>query len=131
MKILTATKLTQGQRKNDFCFVPQGEIVTFSSDCDREAIDGKCGCRRSMVGLESLKATTTIQVVDLPLTQEQLHNLLQKSLQKSGWTRLMNSTEVDELIKQDLTALLGVSNAFAIGTVLERRGSKFQVRSKS
>lgn len=131
MKLLTATKLTQGQRKNDFSFVPQGEIVTFSSECDREAIDGKCGCKRSMVGLESLKSTTTVQVVDLPLTQEQLSNALQKSLQKSGWARIMNQTDIDDLIKQDLTALLEVSNAFTVGTVLERRGLKFQIRSKN
>ena len=131
MKIPVATQRTQGQRKNDFCYVPEGELVTFSSECDRETIDGKCGCKRSMVGLKSLKSTTTVQVVDLPLTQQQLSNALQKSLQKSGWTRLMNSTEVDDLIKQDLTALIEIGNAFAVGTVLERRGSKFQVRSKT
>lgn len=131
MKVLTATKHTQGRRKNDFCHVPQGEIVTYPIECDREKIDGRCGCRRSMMGLENLTATTTIQIVDLPLNQKQLTAAYKKSLQKSGWAAVMNDTEIDNLIKQDLKALRTICNNFPVGTILERRGSQFIVRSQS
>ena len=50
MKLLVATTKTQGQRKNDFCWVPEDEIVQFAFVCDGEKIDGSCGCRRSMSG---------------------------------------------------------------------------------
>ena len=49
MKVLVATRNTQGQRGNDFCFVPEGEIVAFpAAECTGEKIDGSCGCRRSV-----------------------------------------------------------------------------------
>jgi hypothetical protein len=36
MRILVSTKKTQGQRKNDFCWVPEGEIVRFGMECGGE-----------------------------------------------------------------------------------------------
>jgi len=62
MKLLVATTQTQGQRQNDFCWATPGEILHFGSECDREGIDGACGCKRSLSGLDSLKATTTMIV---------------------------------------------------------------------
>jgi hypothetical protein len=54
MKLLVSTTETQGQRKNDFCFVPEGEILVFAFECDRDRgnPDGPCGCARSMSGVE-------------------------------------------------------------------------------
>ena len=48
MKILTATRATQGQRASDFNCCIEGEVVTFVGvlrDTDRrEDPDGGCGC---------------------------------------------------------------------------------------
>ena len=51
MKVLVGTKETQGQRSNDFSWAEDGELVMFGSECDREDVDGTCGCRRAMSGL--------------------------------------------------------------------------------
>ena len=67
MKILVATKEGQGQRKNDFCWAEEGEVVKFPSECDRETVDGRCGCRRSMSGANSLKGTKTMKVVEFDI----------------------------------------------------------------
>ena len=40
MKILVATKETQGNRKNDFCFCDEEEIVKAGMECDGESVDG-------------------------------------------------------------------------------------------
>jgi len=61
--IFVATRQTQGQRDNDFCFVPEGEIVTFPVfTCTGEEADGACGCRRSLCGVHSSTGTTTVKV---------------------------------------------------------------------
>ena len=57
MKMLVATKETQGKRRNDFCWATEGELVRFAFQCDGEAVDGRCGCRRSFCGLDSHKAS--------------------------------------------------------------------------
>ncbi|OGV70911.1 MAG: hypothetical protein A2283_22065 [Lentisphaerae bacterium RIFOXYA12_FULL_48_11] len=62
MKVLVATRRTQGRRDNDFNFCEEGELLIYGSECDAEAVDGHCGCRRALVGMTSGKATTTFLV---------------------------------------------------------------------
>jgi hypothetical protein len=63
MNVLTATNQTQGWRGNDFCWTVEGELVVFPAiECGRGSIDDGCGCRRSMAGLASHRATTTIKM---------------------------------------------------------------------
>jgi hypothetical protein len=65
MKVLTATSQTQGWRENDFCWTVEGELVFFPQiECGRGTIDDDCGCRRSMAGLVSHRATTTMKVTE-------------------------------------------------------------------
>src|SRR3990167_30247 len=65
MKVLVSTRKTQGFRKNDFCFVPEGELVMpdFAGDICGET-DGECGCGRALSGVLTRKATTTFVVVE-------------------------------------------------------------------
>lgn len=58
MKVLVATTKRQGMRKNDFCHATEGELVKFSFECDGEKVDGKCGCKRSMGGINSRELPT-------------------------------------------------------------------------
>ena len=73
-KILVSTKDTQGQRSNDFCYVPEGEPVRFGIICDRDKgrPDGGCGCARSLIGIYCGKGTTTFKVALSELTRAQI-----------------------------------------------------------
>lgn len=65
MKVLVSTAETQGQRENDFCYVPEGEIVMLGFICDRDVNDpdGECSCNRCLIGTKCLKGTTTFKVI--------------------------------------------------------------------
>jgi hypothetical protein len=128
MKVLVSTVLTQGQRKNDFCHVPPGELVTFGSECDREPVDGKCGCRRCLIGMTTNKGTTTFRVVDSPvLTPKSLEDAVKDHLEKTGWAKLAHDG-VEEWVKQDAKEIVRIAEAFPTGTILERRGQTFRER---
>lgn len=130
MKVLVATSKTQGQRENDFHFANEGEVVIFGSECDREAVDGKCGCRRSMVGCESRKATTTFLVVERPIDQAGLETTVRMSLTEGGWVgKEWSDPAADaEWVREDAAELARVAAHFATGTVLEKRGTTFKER---
>lgn len=130
MKLLVATKETQGKRKNDFCFCDEGEIVIFPVfECDRERIDGDCGCRRSMVGTKSRKATTTMKVIDSITTCAELENIIRQSLDNGGWLKLMDEKEIQKWITRDAKSLVELAASFNIGDIIEKRGNKFRART--
>ena len=122
IKVLVATKDTQGQRKNDFFFTKENEIVIHSSECDCEAVDGKCGCKRSLAGIHTLKATTTMKVIEQE--KEKVEVEFNKSAFMKEWSKIIKV----ELLKEVLNETLDVANHFPVGAVIERRGSKFSTR---
>ena len=125
MKVLVATRNTQGQRGNDFCFVPEGEIVAFpAAECTGEKIDGSCGCRRSMEGIKSHKATTTVMVADNPRLS--LFDLVEKILSYRKAIGFKVSEGGAQLLAEDLW---DIAQRHEVGTVLERRGKRFVVRN--
>jgi hypothetical protein len=131
MKVLTATKETQGKRSNDFCWTEEGELVNYSFECDGETVDGSCGCKRSLAGLKTLKATTTVKVADLDITEDDLKTQITESLTKGGWLQgqsLADRIEFIEGVYQDTVHLYNYFKDAAPGTVLERRGRVFNVR---
>lgn len=127
MKILVATMETQGRRASDFCFVDEGEPVTFAGECDtdRDDIDGGCGCRRSMSGLQSRKGTTTFKVAEKDMDSNQFFELLCESYIKAGYgTR----ESIEAYAKDDLEDIQQIVETFREGTILEKRGDLFQSR---
>ena len=125
MKVLVATKNTQGARGNDFCWVPEGQIVLFPAvECDGEKIDGPCGCKRSMDGIVNHKGTTTVMVADNPrLTMDILADKIHKSRHAAGFG-------VNTFASQEIALELHkFASRFAVGTVLERRGGKLVRRA--
>lgn len=126
MKVLVATEKTQGKRRNDFCFVPEGEIVIFGAQCTGEAVDGKCGCRRSMTGVKCGKATTTMQVVEREITPMSLKEMIIRHMQKAGYGSGNNILAFADEVVSDLS---GVVENFPLNSVLEKRGRKFNRRS--
>jgi hypothetical protein len=128
MHVLVATKETQGQRKNDFCHASDGEIVNFVFECDGESVDGDCGCKRSMGGISTHKATTTVMVVEMSITQPKFIHRIRESLIKGGWAKV--GVDASELAVADAKELLRIANWYNIGDVLEKRGNKFVRRRK-
>lgn len=128
MKVLVATKETQGQRGNDFCHANEGEIVNFHLECDGETVDGECGCRRSMSGIETHKATTTIKVAEIDITREKFFEKIKQGLQKGGWLALMKENEANKFVKQDADELLKMADHFDVNSVIEKRGDIFRQR---
>lgn len=131
MKVLVATKETQGQRSNDFCHCEEGEVLYFGSECDGESVDGSCGCRRSMSGTNTLCATTTMQVVEREdiADVQALADMLYQAAAKGGWTDGDNDQEWKDINLTEAKSLVDLVSDFPVGTVLERRGEYVKVRN--
>jgi hypothetical protein len=129
MKVLVATQATQGTRSTDVDAATVGELVRPPAvEHPGEPVDDPCGCRRCLVGIDSGRPTTTVQVVDRPaLTPEELRRAVFVSLHRAGAARpgecdseTWAAAVADELI--DWAAL------FPVGTVLERRATTLRAR---
>lgn len=119
--IFVATRQTQGQRDNDFCFVPEGEIVTFPVfTCTGEEADGACGCRRSLCGVHSSTGTTTMKVALLEGGRPALEQAIRSSLRRGGWSQV----GVEKTIAKIVTA----ASEFPVGRVVEWRDDLFTAR---
>ncbi len=125
MKVLVSTKEMQKVRKNDFCFLEDGELVHFGFECDGETVDGHCGCRRSMVGIENPVATTTFKVVDQEVSEQDIINKLVKHYVESWHLEKQDAVKIATEEAKELSAL---ADKFAIGKILEKRGNAIQVR---
>jgi len=132
MRVLTATNQTQGWRANDFCWTVEGELVIFTPlECGRGSIDDDCGCRRSMAGLVSHRATTTIKVIDREeLDPDTYFMLISDGLRDQGYVpkELVGNPNVNEWLREVTDELMSIADAFDVTTVLERRGDLVNVR---
>jgi len=119
--LFVATRQTQGQRSNDFCYVPEGEIVTFPVfTCDGEEADGACGCRRSLCGVRSSTGTTTMKVALLNGGRPALEQAIRSSLRNGGWPQIG--------IEKTVAKIITAASQFPIGTVVEWRDGTFTAR---
>jgi hypothetical protein len=131
MKVLVATSQTQGQRASDFNWCIEGEVVTFSSLCDRDRIegpDGGCGCGRGFAGLNSHKATTTAVVRDIDgYTLDDLTEAVRSFRQQAGWAGLAGA-KAEQRVAAEVEELAEMAGAWPAGTVIERRLDDVQPR---
>jgi hypothetical protein len=127
VRLFISTLETQGTRKNDFSHTFGGEILRFHFECDGETVDGKCGCRRSLTGVESSKSTTTMMAVDSDLTEGQLMYEILNSLIKSGWYK-KDDVEGEKAARQQAKELIRIAAAFPNSAIIEKRGAKFAMR---
>ena len=129
MRLLVATRRGQGARPGDFSSCEAGELVMPPAHACDEPVDGSCGCRRSLVGLRTHRATTTVEVADLPLTMDGLCALVRASLTEAGYLGCIDDDEVAERWVADIAwELVQAGARFSVGTVLERRGRALQPR---
>lgn len=126
MRYIVATKETQGQRDNDFSFTTEGELVKLGFECDHyEDPDDECGCGRSLVGMDSSKGTTTMKIVEVDLTSEEILQKLIESEKISGWA--LDDEFINNLRKQ-VEFISHIASLKPLGTVYEKRGHIFQAR---
>jgi len=121
MKIIVATKETQGQRADDFNFADEGEIVIVA-DCDH--LHQGCDCERSMVGVRSGKGTTTMMVVEADMTRQQFIEQIRAGNQdyaEIGVSDAIFAAEADEMLK--------LAAQFPVGAVIDRDGDELHQRS--
>jgi hypothetical protein len=132
MKVMVTTKKGQGKRKNDFCWTNEGELAKFGLECDREEVDGHCGCRRSFCGFDTSKATTTATIEDRDITRAEFIGLMKKALEREGWYRPKETESglSNQEIEEEADELLSTAKAFPVGAIIEKRGNKLQVRAK-
>jgi hypothetical protein len=125
VKILTATSRTQGQRRDDYYWLTDGEPVYLGMTCDGARADDKCGCARAWTGLDSHKAGTTAQVTETDMTRETYTARYAASLNGAGWG-------IDPASLEAMAAeLLSIAGHFPAGTVVEHRGRNINGRREA
>lgn len=124
MHILIATKQTQGQRDNDFSWTDEGELVMRGFMCNSGLLnpDEYCGCGRVLIGVNTARATTTIQVTEAEMTPVEYVGDITASLQ-GRWP----GTPEDEGVAEAMW-LLEEAAGFDVGTVLEYRSGVLVAR---
>jgi hypothetical protein len=134
MKVLTATRQTQGWRKNDYSWTVDGELVLLvPGECSGGSVDDGCGCRRGMSGMVSHRATTTMKVVDRnDLDPDSYPILIVDALQSQGYLKDVSlaDPEVSEWVQELNVALMNLADSFPVGTVVERRGDVLVARPR-
>ncbi len=77
----------------------EDEPVKFTAECDTDNnnIDGTCGCRRSMTGMITGKATTTFKVIEMEMIGEELLKLIRKSYERQGWLKYLTDAVIEDV----------------------------------
>lgn len=121
MKVLTATRDTQGHVEGDYAFTVEGELVTpLAVEC---SAGPSCGCDRGFPGLASSRATSTAKVVDLRhITTERLRQAVRDSVQRDGWAQCLSPWELEAMVEDHVLSIRKVCRSFPAGAVVRRRG---------
>lgn len=133
IKILIETRETQGARESDFNFCDSAEPVKFGfeCDCDKNDIDGRCGCRRALVGIFTSRGTTTFTVAERPLTADDYVSLCLGAERVNGWIQKDSSEAEIKEYEEAAREALRVAEQFPVGAILEKRGDVIQQRVKT
>jgi hypothetical protein len=127
MKLLVATTKTQGDKKNDFNWLPSDEYVVMGFICDRDTQDpeGGCGCGRSFEGIDHLKAATTAEVVEVDFDRAKWVDMVRLSKTKAGWADM---DDFDAFYTAIADEMIGLVADLPVGTVVGRRLDELVIR---
>jgi hypothetical protein len=124
MKLLTATRETQGTWPGDFCHAIEGELVVlgWSCGCDDGGADGDCGCGRAFTGTNSLRATTSAMVRDLELTVPDVRLAVEAHLLAAGFgPDVLGADVFADHLEESVHDVLHFARFWPVGTVVGRR----------
>jgi hypothetical protein len=107
--VFVSTAMTQGQRKGDFCSLPEGVLVQFPQVTPHRhhTDDARCLCKRAMAGSTCNGITTTMRVVEM-----------------KWWQLLLNYGRLGNNVPQYLFA----ASMFKPGNIVEYRDGAFSLR---
>lgn len=131
MKVFVATFQTQGSDPGDHCFALEGELVHLPVlEC---AAPESCGCLRGFAGVASHRATTTAEVAERELTEDDVVAAVTDSLVDGGWIADLEDGAAAyreaELLAWEVTAdLLELAARLPVGSVLARHGTRVVIR---
>ena len=122
MKVLVATRATQGKRLDDKFECIDGEFVWLVPLCPSSRMDpdSPCSCGRTFAGLSSAGRTTTAEVVDIPTLTRGAFSVIFWAVHSRECTCPINEATV--------TKLLADADRWPVGGVLERRGRRLVLR---
>jgi hypothetical protein len=129
MKLLVATTKTQGDKKNDFNWLPNGEYVVMGMVCDtdRGDPDGGCGCGRAFEGIDHLKSATTAEVVEVDFDRAAWVEMVRLSKTKAGWAEMDN---FDDFYTATADEMIELVRDLPAGTVVGRRIDDLVIRKQ-
>jgi len=130
IKVFVSTNISQGYRKNDFCFVSENEPVRSGFVCDRDINnpDGVCGCGRSLIGFYCHKATTTVKVGLIDMTREQY---IEEYIKSNPYASLYKKDKkYVKIVKEQASEFLDIADRYEVETVFEYRNFEFTVRGR-
>ena len=121
MKVIVATRRTQGQVPGDYCWTVDGELVrVLSPECLKPEA---CGCGRGFAGLASSRSTTAV-VVDLDLELASVIEAVRDALDREGWLAALDEAEQVAEVVHHVSAIAEVAASYPTGTVVRRSGGK-------
>ena len=129
MKILVATRATQGAKARDFTNCVSGELVWVLDPCPTSLRDpdGRCGCGRSFTGMSSDGSTTTAVVREIAgFSRADYEKALTSSLDAKGWCPCCYSRTVSEFVGD----LIAMAEPWPVGAVVGRRLEVLSLRAR-
>lgn len=130
MRVLVATKQTNGAVDGDYHYCVEGEIVYMQEPCGRDTRDPDspgCGCGRAFSGTNSHVATSTALVIDSDLSEAEVREALRSSLEAGGWLdpAFTPPPLADLMVEEALSDMTDVASHFPVGSVVRRRLSQY------
>lgn len=130
MKVIVASHRTQGARPDDFAWTLEGELVHLPVvEC---ASGPACGCERAFAGVASHRSTTTAEVADRDLREEQVVQAVFDALVDGGFVdpTVPGQRREGGWLAYAVTAdLLELADTTPVGTVVGRHRDRFLLRT--
>jgi hypothetical protein len=127
MRVLVATRSTQGEYEGDYSSALDGELVRLPFvECSRPQA---CGCGRGFAGITSHRATTTAEVVDRPeltpaIYAEVLWDDFAEQCRAIGISDPSTDGELRALAADDVGLLELIASEFPLGAIVRRDGTQ-------